>query len=82
MLDLTKLQKEELGLLQDTEGFRIMKLMVADMEKDLFTPFKTENVRDKAVQDDLINTQMMLSWAEYLINEIEATSLKITDKSI
>jgi hypothetical protein len=31
------------------------------MESQLFTPFKTKNVRDKKVQDDLINTQMMLA---------------------
>ena len=60
-MELDQSQKDDLKSLTEHRGFKILEQLVEEMEKDLFTPFKKENIRLPEVQDNLVNTQMMLA---------------------
>ena len=79
-MKLEQSQKDDLMELTKSPWFKILEDLVKEMESQLFTPFKTKNVRDKKVQDDLINTQMMLAWAEHLIKTAKSHTTSIVKK--
>ena len=81
-MTLEQHEKDDLKSLTEHRGFKILEKIVEQMEKDLFTPFKKQNIRDESVQDDLVNTQMMLAWAEYLIDTAKSKTKSIAKKEV
>ncbi|PHQ78852.1 MAG: hypothetical protein COB66_08055 [Coxiella sp. (in: Bacteria)] len=60
-MKLEQSQKDDLKSLTEHRGFKVLEGLVKEMEYQLFKPFKTANIKDEKVQDDIMNTQMMLS---------------------
>lgn len=79
-MTLEQFEKDDLKSLTEHRGFKVLEKLAEKMEYDLLKKFKTVNLANEWVWQDLVNTQNMLAWAEYLIKTAKASSQTIVKK--
>lgn len=79
---LSQDQKQDLQSLIEHRGFKLLEEMVADLEKDLFTQFKTIKLWDEEVGLKLNWAQNQLAGAELLISNARAYSIDVKEKKL
>ena len=77
---LEQFQKDDLKSLTEHRGFKILEELVKEMEYNLLSKFKKENLANEWVAIALSNSQNMLAWAEYLMNTAKTQTLSIVKK--
>lgn len=81
-MKLEQYQKDDLGDLVNHRWFSVLELIVKDMEYNLLKKFKTANLWDPNIWQELNWVQNKLSWAEELISTAKSCINQPKQKSI
>lgn len=76
-MQLTKEQKQDLKLLVEHRGFKVLEQIAKEEEYNLLSKFKKANLGTKDIAIELSNAQNKLLWMETIINTAKGKSQDI-----